>query len=130
MCANHGGNPSESNCERCGIFMCSLCRTDVDELVICPGCFDRLSAEGALASTVTKYRDYSRMAVMSAAVGVFLWFTAPLLGPLAIVFGVRALKQQREFGDPEARRRAWLAIVVGVAETAVGVWLVFLLLRS
>src|SRR5262245_34079479 len=34
-CAAHRRNAAVASCERCGIFMCTLCRTESDGMTIC-----------------------------------------------------------------------------------------------
>jgi hypothetical protein len=121
-CANHPANLAETGCERCGVFMCSLCRIDIDGLVLCPTCFDRLSSEGALPSTQTRLRDYGRQASVYALGGILLWFFAVVLGPLAVYFGARSLGQIRAQNASDGRLRAWLSITAGVLETGGWVW--------
>jgi hypothetical protein len=58
-CTRHARNQAEAACARCGQFMCALCRIDADQKTYCPGCFDRLSAEGSLTSAVTRVRNYA-----------------------------------------------------------------------
>ncbi len=120
-CAAHRGNVATSNCGRCGVFMCDLCRIDVDERVLCPACFERLSAEGALPSARTTFRDYGRMGVHFLIFG-FLFagcFGAPLaLG--AVYAGVKGLQQRRRLGEGSAVS-AWLSIVLGILIPAAGV---------
>ncbi len=121
-CANHLSIASVVYCERCGVFMCSLCRIDVDELELCPACFDRLSAEGALPSTRMRYRDYGRQASSYAVLGVLFWIIGPVLGPVAAYYGFRSLRQLREMGEPGGRLGAWVAILAGALEAAGGTW--------
>jgi hypothetical protein len=121
-CAQHRGNVAVANCERCGVFMCALCRIDSDSLALCPGCFDRLSAEGQLESARVSYRDYGRMASTMALVGIVVIFVGILAGPAAVYYGMKSLRQKREMGETDGRAGVWLAIVLGALE-AVG-WLV------
>jgi hypothetical protein len=121
-CAQHRGNVAVANCERCGVFMCAVCRIDSDGLALCPACFDRLSTEGQLRSAVVSYRDYGRMASTLAVLGIVLAFVGIIAGSAAVYYGFRGLRQKREMGDPEGRVGIWLAIVLGAVE-AVG-WLV------
>jgi len=102
--------------------MCALCRIEVDEAELCPACFDRLSAEGALPSTRTRYRDYGRQASSYALLAGLFWVIGPLLGPLAAYYGLRSLRQLREMGEQEGRLRAWLAMAAGVLVAVGGVW--------
>jgi hypothetical protein len=117
-CSNHAGNAATTNCERCGIFMCDLCRIDSDSMVLCPACFERLGAEGALASSRTRFRDYARMGVTYVIAGIFLWMVALPLGLAAIYAGVQGLRQKRRLGEGSVVG-LWIAILLGTAE-AVG----------
>ena len=116
-CAAHRGNVAVGNCGRCGVFMCDLCRIDVDAMVLCPSCFDRLSAEGALPSARTTFRDFGRMGATLLLAGLlFSIFAAPFtLG--AVYAGVKELRQRKTLGEGSAVR-AWTVIVLGVLGTA------------
>jgi uncharacterized paraquat-inducible protein A len=119
-CAAHSDNVAVVNCQRCGVFMCALCRIDADEMALCPACFDRLSAEGALASTRTTFRDYGRQASNTAIAGLLMWVFGLLIGPVAIYYGIRSLRQLRQMGETGGRARAVIAILAGLVETALG----------
>ena len=112
-CANHARNVAVAACERCGRFMCELCRIDSDGKTLCPGCFERLSGEGALQSTVTRFRDYSALTASYVAAGAVILFLAPLTAPLALVYGRRALREKRERGESDGIIK--LRILMGIA---------------
>ena len=116
-CAAHRGNVAAGHCERCGVFMCDLCRIDTDGMSLCPGCFDRLASEGALASTRTSFRDYGRMGVQMLVLGALFWFLAAPFGLAALYAGVQELRQMKRLGEGSAAA-AWVVIVLGVLWTA------------
>lgn len=115
-CAAHRGNVAAANCSRCGVFMCDLCRIDADAMVLCPACFDRLSAEGALPSARTTFRDYGRMGTTFLLLGLlFSVLGAPFtLG--AVYAGVKGLGQRKTLGEGSAVR-AWVVIGLGALGT-------------
>ncbi len=115
-CANHAGNVAATHCSRCGIFMCPLCRIDADAMVLCPACFDRLVAEGAVPSAIATYRDYGRQATMLAVLGLFV-FPAPIAAPAAIYCGRKRLKQLAAMGQRGGRAGVYAVFVVAVLET-------------
>jgi len=123
-CAAHRGNVATANCSRCGVFICDLCRLDVDGQVLCPSCFDRLSAEGALPSARTTFRDYGRMGTTFLLAGLLFWIIALPFGLGAIYAGIQSLRQRKRLGEGSAGR-AWFAITVGLVEAAgsVALWL-------
>jgi len=112
-CARHVRNAAESSCHRCGAFMCALCRIDSDGLSLCPGCFERLSTEGALPSARTSYKDYGRMSVHTLLVCILCWPLAIIAGPLAVWFGIVGLRASRRPGVHISRTRCWFGIVIG-----------------
>jgi hypothetical protein len=96
--------------------MCDLCRIDADGMVLCPACFDRLSAEGALPSARTTFRDFGRMGVTLLVAGfLFTVLAAPFtLG--AVYAGVKELRQRKTLGEGSAVR-AGVVIGLGVLGT-------------
>jgi hypothetical protein len=116
-CAAHPGNAAVGHCSRCGVFMCDLCRIEADGQVLCPACFDRLSAEGALPSARTTFRDFGRMGTTLLLASVlFSLFGAPFaLG--AVYAGVKELQQRKAVGEGSAVR-AWIVIVLGALHVA------------
>lgn len=120
-CANHAGNVAATHCSRCGIFMCPLCRIDADAMVLCPACFDRLVAEGALPSAIGTYRDYGRQATMLALVGLLIIFVGPIAGPAAIYCGRKRLKQLAAMKQKGGRAGVYAVFVLGVLETVFGI---------
>ena len=119
-CAAHRRNVAVASCERCGIFMCTLCRTECDGMTICAPCFERLAAQGALHSAATEYRNYVGLAWLSGLVGAVLWFPGLVTGPAAIYYALRGMRQMREWGDVGGRGRAVGALALGVVSSIQG----------
>ena len=120
-CARHARNAAVASCERCGSFMCALCRIEADGKVLCAACFERLGSKGELASTRTRYRHYNGMSLHCALLGVTaFWFFAPVLGPIAIFTGLRGLRQGRELGETLGETGARVGIVLGGLEAVGG----------
>ncbi len=117
-CAVHSLNAAVTSCQRCGSFMCELCRIDVDGRTLCPTCFERLSSEGSLESTRTTFRDYSGLAGLTATFGCLMSFLGVLFGPLAIYYGVKGLKQKKAMGESDGKTGLWVAVVLGSLEIA------------
>jgi hypothetical protein len=128
-CANHAGNLAPGHCTRCGIFICGLCRIEADAQVLCPACFERLVDEGALPSAVIHYRDYGRMAIVLAVLGLLVIFVGPVAGPGAIYYGVRALRQGEAMRSQESRAGIWAAMVLGGLVTLGGVAVIVSMVR-
>ena len=120
-CANHAGNVAAAHCTRCGVFICSLCRIDVDAQKLCPACFDRLVAEGALQSAIGTIRDHGRQAGMLALLGLLVIFVGPIAGPAAIYYGRKRLKQLTAMKQEGGRAGVYAVFVLGALETVLGI---------
>ena len=108
-CARHARNQAEAACARCGQFMCALCRIDSDQKTFCPGCFDRLSAEGSLASSVTRVRNYAGWAGICVLASLFVYFLpSPVTGPLGIIFCLKGLKEKRARKESDGIAKLYL----------------------
>lgn len=119
-CAAHRRNAAVASCERCGIFMCGLCRTEADGRTLCAPCFERLAQEGALNSAQTTYRDYLGQSWLASVLSFLVCFSGVLLGPLGIYYAVMALRQMNEWGDVGGRARGVVALAVAVMAFALG----------
>jgi uncharacterized RDD family membrane protein YckC len=122
-CATHAHNVAVAGCERCGTFMCSLCRTVIDGRTLCPSCFERLSADGTLESTRTRFRDYAGLAGMTATFGCLVTFLGLLFGPLTFYYAVKGLKQKKAMGETDGRAGLWVAMVFAAIEMVVSFFL-------
>lgn len=109
-CANHARNAAVTSCQRCGLFICSLCDMNIGQGSYCPSCFDRVRNEGALQA---RYRDYATMATSGAVIG-FLCMSLPI-GPFVIYWGAKGIKQRRMEG--RGIGGVVTAIVFGALET-------------
>lgn len=101
-CANHARNAAVTSCQRCGLFICSLCDMNMGTGSYCPSCFDRVRAEGTLKPIATRHRDYASIARLTAIVGILFWFAWPVLGGMVVYYAPKAMKQRREQGRSTA----------------------------
>jgi len=115
-CANHARNAATASCQRCGLFICTLCDMNVGSGSYCPTCFERVRTEGTLHPAARRYRDYATMARSFAIAGVFFsfMFLGLPFGAMTMYYGNRARKQRRDEGRSTVG--ATVAIIVGVLE--------------
>jgi hypothetical protein len=108
-CANHPRNSAVANCQRCGVFICSLCELEIGGGRYCPACFDRLSQEGTLPAALLRFRDYASLAMSTAVLGLIGFFALGIpLGILSLYYSVRA------FRDPNTERSSRGTIVLAI----------------
>jgi hypothetical protein len=129
-CANHPRNAAVTNCERCGIFICSLCELEVDGTKYCPACFERLAQEGAIHSARTRFRAYGSLAGLSAVAGLFLSgaFLGLPLGVLALYYVGKGFRTRRDSGASVFG--LVLAAIFAMAAISASVGMVFLYTHS
>ena len=119
-CAVHELNAAVAACERCGVFLCDLCRIPSDGASVCPGCFEILSRQDPLRGGGSRVRNYTGLASMCLAIGFILCvYFGLILGPAAVVFAWKGWKQRRAMGREGGTAMMVVQAVLGLAE-AVG----------
>jgi ribosomal protein L37AE/L43A len=100
-CANHPRNAAVTSCERCGIFICSLCELQVDGSNYCPACFERLAQEGAIPSARVRFRAFHTLAFIASFLGLITFpiFGLPL-GALGCYYVFKGFRTRNVSGTP------------------------------
>lgn len=129
-CARHPGNAAVGNCSRCGVFMCNLCKIEIEGQELCPGCFDRLTAQGVLSGAQTRIRDYRGMAVSLGVLGFLLSCFGLLTGPVTLFFVAQAVRQRRLWNEKGGIPTLVIAGLLGVAQIAISLFLIVGLFAS
>jgi hypothetical protein len=129
-CPQHPGNAAVGHCERCGILTCGLCQIEADRMRLCPGCFERLSDEGALASTRVSFRDHARLATTLAVLGLLIFCAGIVTGPAAIYYAVRARQQAQAMDEPGGGWRLAIVAILGLAQFALSAWVVWTMVSA
>jgi hypothetical protein len=123
-CARHTGNAAVGNCTRCGVFMCNLCRIEIEGQELCPGCFDRLTAEGVLSGAQTRIRDYRGLAVSFGVFGLVVFCFGLITGPMTLFYVAQAVRQKRRWNEQGGTAALVLAGVLGVAQIAFSILMI------
>jgi len=121
QCARHARNAAVASCERCGAFMCGLCRIDADGKSICAACFERLRAAGELESASTRFRSFRTLGLHLGILGIPLMAGGILLGPASIIATVRGMRQDSKEGTAGETLSAVLALILGTVSTVGGI---------
>jgi hypothetical protein len=115
-CALHSGNAAIGNCTRCGVFFCPLCRIQVDGQELCPGCFDRLTAEESLSTTRNRIRDYRGMALSLGIFGLLASCFGLITGPLTLYLVTQAVRQRRRWQESGGMASLVVASLLGLLQ--------------
>jgi hypothetical protein len=84
-CTAHPGNPALGTCQRCGNFLCAVCRTRWRERSWCMACVER--ALEAKETSPEEARAHFRQAILAMICGVLAWGLT-LAGFLLIALGM------------------------------------------
>lgn len=120
QCARHARNPAVAACERCGAFMCSLCRIEVSGQALCAACFDRVRADGSLDAARSTFRSWRTLGLHLALLGLVVWPLGVLIGPASLYASLRGVAQSRKDGDEGGLGGTVLALLLGAAVTLFG----------
>ncbi|HYN21037.1 MAG TPA: hypothetical protein VE078_08760 [Thermoanaerobaculia bacterium] len=123
-CARHSGNAAVGNCTRCGVFMCNLCKIEIEGQELCPSCFDRLSAEGGLSSAQTRIRDYRGLALSLGVIGLLFSCFGLLTGPVTLYFVAQAVRQRRQWNERGGTPALVTASVFGVLQIGISIFFI------
>jgi hypothetical protein len=115
-CGLHSGNAAIGNCTRCGVFFCALCRIPVDDQELCPGCFDRLTADESLSTARNRIRDYRGMALSLGIFGLMLSCLGLITGPLTLYLVTQAVRQRRRWKESGGTASLVLSVLLGLAQ--------------
>lgn len=117
-CATHAGNLAHRNCSRCGVFMCDLCRIEIEAIELCPSCFQRQRQANEIMPLRMEYPDFRGHAMALGILSVFpLFLLGFLLGPLAIFYSRKGLQLGREMGNDAERKALYAAAILGALGT-------------
>lgn len=126
-CAVHSGNAAVGNCSRCGVFFCALCRIQVDGRELCPGCFDRLTAEESLSTARARIRDYRGMALSLGIFGLLASCFGLLTGPLTLYLVTQAVRQRRQWQERGGTASLVVAAFLGLLQIGFSLLVLFAL---
>jgi hypothetical protein len=122
QCARHARNAAVASCERCGAFMCGLCKVDTEGKSLCAACFERLRASGELESTTTRFRSLRTLGLHLGILGVPLMVMGPLIGPASIIVTIRGMRQSKRDGTSGETVGAVAALILGTISTVGGLF--------
>jgi hypothetical protein len=113
-CARHARNAAVAACERCGAFMCPLCRVEVEGKALCAACFDRGRNEGSLHAAQTTFRSWRTLGLHLSLAGVLMYPLGILIGPASLYATIRGISQARKDGDEGGALGTVAAIVLAL----------------
>ena len=127
-CFAHPGKRAVGACDKCGRFMCALCRIEWGDSVLCPACVG--AAEKRTDLLVRSRTMYDTMALAVASFSLLLFYLSIFTTPFSLWLAIRSLRKPGSL-TPRPRWRAWLAIFLSLAQLIGWTWLiVYAVLRA
>ncbi len=145
-CYYHANNQAVAHCDRCGRFICTTCDVGIGAARYCPPCVEKGAAAKSIPLLTGKYSTQDALALSIALAPVVAFIVAALIafpasgfdaevlgvvafmalgalglfsGPVAILFGIQALRSVQNFPVPRGRWRAVTAVGVGALSLAI-----------
>jgi len=122
-CFDHPTKRAVAACHQCGRFVCQLCAVDFGPEVLCPSCVATGRGKARAANPETSRTLYDSIALLMPLVSLCFFPFTLITAPGAVVFSF--LRWSRPLSL--VRRNRWrfvAAIMAGVVETALWIWLV------
>ena len=88
QCATHPHSAAVGACQRCGTFMCAVCRTRWQERALCPACVVRALDEKEVRPE--DLQAHRRQAMLAVVFGVSAWAMTLIGGILMVIRGATA----------------------------------------
>ena len=117
-CAKHPLNAAEGICERCGTFICALCRIELGGKAFCPACFERILQTGTEEFGPASSAYDRGVGRICATLGL-IPLVGLLVGPFSMFYSIKAFRQWRA-GNPAAGGIGGLIMILllGAFDTA------------
>lgn len=116
-CYYHPHKEAVVPCDGCGLFLCSLCATEIGGRQICPRCLDRDLGSEQQSQLLTRRTLYAQMAYALAIYPLLIPYLTIFTAPAALFVGVRYWKAPASLVSPSPVRKV-LALVLASLQIA------------
>jgi len=116
-CYYHPHKEAAVPCDGCGLFLCSLCATEIGGRQVCPRCLERDLGSGQQSQLLSRRTIYPQMAFALALYPLLIPYLTLLTAPAALFVSVRYWKEPGSLVSP-ARMRKILAVVLSSLQLA------------
>jgi hypothetical protein len=123
-CAFHAGKRAVGSCQRCGLFVCSLCELTLGDEKICPTCLESGVKKGKLKNLENHRFLWDRLALMLVTYPLILFYFTLVTAPVAVFIALRFWKAPTSIVRPGKTR---MAIALSVALLEIVGWAVLIL---
>ena len=120
-CFDHPSKRAVALCRQCGRFVCQLCAVPFGAAILCPSCVAAGSGQAKAANLETSRTLYDSIALIAPLISLLFWPFTLVAAPGAVVFTLMKWSQPISL----VRRHRWrfvVAVIIGLAETALWVW--------
>jgi len=116
-CYYHPHKEAVVPCDSCGLFLCSLCATEIGGRQVCPRCLERDLASEQQTQLLARRTLYPQMAYALAIYPLFIPYLTLFTAPAALFIAVRYWKAPGSLVSPSPVRKV-LAVVLSSLQIA------------
>jgi hypothetical protein len=127
-CFYHEKKKAVVHCDACGRFLCALCDLEMDGKHYCPACLQSRKTRSELPQLENRRTLYDSAALSLSAIPIF-WFVGFITAPIAIYLAILSFYRPSSI-VPRTRVRAWLAIVLALAQLLFWSWAIYRMFNS
>ena len=117
-CFYHEQKKAVTHCDACGRFLCALCDVEFNGQHVCPACLQSGKQKGRLPhleSSRVVWDSAALLLCLGPLLPIVTWPVVIVTAPAAIVLAILSFFKPGSI-VPRTRIRAWLAIVLSLAE--------------
>ena len=119
-CFYHDTKKAVVHCDACGRFLCALCDLEMEGRHYCPSCLQAGRTKNQLPQLESRRTLYDSMALNLCIIPLF-WFVGFVTAPVALYLAILSLFRPSSI-VPRTRIRAWLAMVLALAQIVLWGW--------
>lgn len=128
-CFYHPHKKAVTPCDDCGRFLCALCDLEIDGRHVCPSCVEIARQAGKSLRTASQRTLHDQMALAFAVVGMVVGVSF-VTGPVALFMAIRYWNEPKSSPVPRGRSRLIVAGLLGLLQTAVWSFLLYVYLAK
>ena len=121
-CFYHEQKRAVIACDGCGRFLCSLCDVELNNHHLCPNCLQTCQAKGKLVTLENQRILWDSAALALCLLPLLIWPFTLLTAPVALSCAIYSFFRPSSL-VPRTRLRAWVAIVLSLAQIAAWIFL-------
>ena len=127
-CFYHDTKKAVVHCDACGRFLCALCDLELEGGHFCPSCLQAGRTKSKLPQLESRRTLHDSTALSLGLIPIF-WFVGFITAPIALYLAILSFFRPSSI-VPRTRIRAWVAILVALAQIVFWGWVSYRMFTS